>query len=235
MAPRVSRSSRRSGGRQGGPQQEGFKLFIGGIPWRWDDRDLSNYFSQFGNITFAKVILEKMGEKAGKSRGFGFIAFDRQDDAKRTIAQMNESEIEGRKVTVKDAVERDAQPRGGQRFDSGGRGGGGYGGGGGYQDRDRGGPPPRDDRRGYDSRAPPPAAYPDRGGDRYVDRGAPPPARDDRRGDRAPAPAGGYYDRGPSSYGGAGGADYGGGYDRYPADDRSRGGGGGYGGGGGSR
>jgi hypothetical protein len=36
-------------------QRPGFKLFIGGIPFKWDDTDLRNYFLKYGNITFSKV------------------------------------------------------------------------------------------------------------------------------------------------------------------------------------
>lgn len=51
--------ARGEGGGGSGPPPgrglEGFKLFIGGIPFKWDDRDLREYFMKLGNVTFSKV------------------------------------------------------------------------------------------------------------------------------------------------------------------------------------
>jgi len=49
-----------------------------------------------------QVILEKDGgPSAGKSRGFGFVTYAHPEDGKRAIADMNDSQIEGRKVRVR--------------------------------------------------------------------------------------------------------------------------------------
>ena len=99
-----------SGGREGGPQRGGFKLFIGGIPYHWGDDNLGGHFLRFGNITRAQVVLEPGGERVGQSRGFGFVTFDRQDDATRAMNEMHGSQIEGRQISVRIAVERRGGP-----------------------------------------------------------------------------------------------------------------------------
>ena len=45
-----------------------------------------------------QVIVEKVGEHAGKSRGFGFVIYERKEDSEEAIRVLHESEIEGRKV-----------------------------------------------------------------------------------------------------------------------------------------
>ena len=104
-----------TGGRQGGPQQAGSTLFIGGIPQHWRNDDLSYYFSRFGSVSSAVVVLHREGENVGQSRGFGFVTFVQQADASSAIAQQHARPIEGRAVTVKAAEER----RGGGAFPRG--------------------------------------------------------------------------------------------------------------------
>ena len=55
-----------------------------------------------GYLWYVQVILEKDGgPSAGKSRGFGFVTYAHPEDGKRAIAEMNDSQIEGRKVRVR--------------------------------------------------------------------------------------------------------------------------------------
>ncbi|MCA9544251.1 MAG: RNA-binding protein, partial [Myxococcales bacterium] len=46
------------------------KLFVGGLAWATDDNSLRNAFESFGEVTEAKVILDR---ETGRSRGFGFV------------------------------------------------------------------------------------------------------------------------------------------------------------------
>ena len=52
--------------------QSDSKLFVGGLPWATDDNGLREAFSEFGEVTDAKVIMDRA---TGRSRGFGFITF----------------------------------------------------------------------------------------------------------------------------------------------------------------
>ena len=47
------------------------KLFVGGLPWEVDDDALRSHFEPYGEVTEAKVILDR---DTGRSRGFGFRA-----------------------------------------------------------------------------------------------------------------------------------------------------------------
>ena len=64
-------------------------------------------FAPFGAVGSAKVITDR---DTGRSRGFGFVEMS-DDSARNAIADLNESEISGRKLTVNEARER-ARDRG---------------------------------------------------------------------------------------------------------------------------
>lgn len=92
--------------------------------------DLFNLFSQFGAVTSAKIINDKV---TGRSKGFGFVEMENDEEGRKAISSLNESEVQGRKLIVNEA--RPQEPRSG-----GGGGGGGYkkrsfGDGGGYNKR----------------------------------------------------------------------------------------------------
>uniref|UniRef100_A0ACD5WLL0 Uncharacterized protein n=1 Tax=Avena sativa TaxID=4498 RepID=A0ACD5WLL0_AVESA len=105
------------------------KLFVGGLSWNTDDGLLRDAFSNFGEVTEARVITDR---ETGKSRGFGFVNFQDEESAKAAAEQMDGKELDGRSVRVNFANERTAGGGGGgYRGGGGGYGGGGYGGGGG--------------------------------------------------------------------------------------------------------
>ena len=101
------------------------KLFIGGLSWDTTDDGLRQAFASYGEITEAKVITDR---DTGRSRGFGFVTFAQNEDAKSAISKMDGTSLDGKNIKVNEAQEK--SPR------SGGRSGGGFGGGrGGGRDR----------------------------------------------------------------------------------------------------
>lgn len=96
------------------------KLFVGGLSWDTTDDGLRQAFASFGEITEAKVITDR---DTGRSRGFGFVTFTKDEDAKTAISKMDGTSLDGKTIKVNEAQEK--SPRGG-----GGRSGGGFGGGG---------------------------------------------------------------------------------------------------------
>ena len=79
------------------------KLFIANLPWSLRGRDLKEIFSEYGEVAYAKVILDR---ETGKSKGFGFIEFTNPEDAKKAVEEMNEAEIDGRTIKLDFAVEK---------------------------------------------------------------------------------------------------------------------------------
>jgi cold-inducible RNA-binding protein len=94
------------------------KLFVGGLSWDTTDDGLRQAFASYGEITEAKVISDR---DTGRSRGFGFVTFTQDEDAKTAISKMDGTSLDGKTIKVNEAQEK--SPRGG------GRSGGGFGGG----------------------------------------------------------------------------------------------------------
>ncbi len=110
----------------------GNRLFVGGLSWGTDDDMLREAFEAFGSVADAKVIIDR---DTGRSRGFGFVTFNDEQEAQSAVAEMNGAAIDGRTLTVNEARERAPRSGGGGGGGGGGfrggRGGGGGGGGGG--------------------------------------------------------------------------------------------------------
>ena len=114
-------------------------IYVGNLSWSMTDDDLLNLFTQFGSVTSAKILKDKMN---GRSKGFGFVEMEDDEAAKAAIAGLNETEVQGRKLIVNESQPRpEGSAGGGGGFKKrsfgggGGRSSGGYGGGGG-RDRD---------------------------------------------------------------------------------------------------
>jgi RNA recognition motif-containing protein len=73
------------------------KLFIGGLSWDTTTEDLRTAFSNFGAIVDAVVISDRT---TGRSRGFGFVTFEKRLDADEAVKQMNGRELDGRALKV---------------------------------------------------------------------------------------------------------------------------------------
>jgi len=96
------------------------KLFVGGVSWGTTDDGLREAFERFGEVSEAKIITDR---ETGRSRGFGFVTFDNDEDADNAIREMDGTELDGRSVRVNEARERTGG--GGARREGGGfRGGG---------------------------------------------------------------------------------------------------------------
>ncbi len=94
-----------------------YKLFVGGLPFSTSDDELAEAFASFGTVASAKVITDR---DTGRSKGFGFVEFESDDEGKAAEAGMNGKELGGRTVTVNQARPREERPR--REF--GGNGGG---------------------------------------------------------------------------------------------------------------
>ncbi|PQO43998.1 RNA recognition motif domain-containing protein [Blastopirellula marina] len=137
----------------------GKKLYVGNLPYQYGSSELENLFGQYGQVASASVINDR---ETGRSRGFGFVEMASDGDAVAATEALNGFDVDGRKLVVNEARERERTGGGGGGYGGGGGGGrGGYGGGGG------GG------RGGYGG-----------GGGRGGDRGGRGGDRGDRGGDR---------------------------------------------------
>ena len=94
------------------------KLYAGGLPYSVTETQLEEVFAAHGTVESARVITDRM---TGRSRGFGFVEMSTSEEAEEAIQKLNDTELEGRTLTVNEA--RPQQPR----SEGGGHGGGGGG------------------------------------------------------------------------------------------------------------
>lgn len=76
------------------------KLFVGNLSYSMTSDGLRAVFAKCGDVTDANVVMDK---QTGRSRGFGFVEMKTDDDAKKAIAELNETEVESRKMYVSEA------------------------------------------------------------------------------------------------------------------------------------
>ncbi|CAF0718531.1 unnamed protein product [Adineta steineri] len=72
-------------------------LGVFGLSSRTEERAIRRIFSKFGRINNIHVVYDR---GTGRSRGFGFIYFDRMEDAKDAKAETHGMDIDGQKVRV---------------------------------------------------------------------------------------------------------------------------------------
>lgn len=106
------------------------KLFVGGLPWAMDNNRLKEVFAEFGDVVDARVILDR---DTGRSRGFGFVTYATPESAEKALG-LNGQEVDGRRIRVDRAQEKERRG-GGRPGGGGGRPGGGGGRPGGGGDR----------------------------------------------------------------------------------------------------
>ena len=111
-------------------------IYVGNLSWTMTDEDLSNLFTQYGTVTSGKILKDKMN---GRSKGFGFVEMEDDEAARTAIANLNETEVMGRKLIVNESQPRQEGEGGFKKRSGGGGYGGGSGGGGGYKKSGGGG------------------------------------------------------------------------------------------------
>ena len=75
------------------------KLYIGNLDYTINHPRLNELFSEFGFVKDAKVVTDD----TGRSKGFGFVEFENDEDAEAAIKKMDGSEHSNRKITVSKA------------------------------------------------------------------------------------------------------------------------------------
>lgn len=97
------------------------KLFVGNLSYKTTGEDLNQLFSQVGEVTSASIVMDR---ETGRSRGFGFVEMPNREQGEAAISSLNESEFQGRNITVNEARPKTEGGGGGRRnFGGGNRGG----------------------------------------------------------------------------------------------------------------
>lgn len=99
-------------------------LFIGSLAYATTDDTLKAHFETIGSVASARVITDR---ESGRSKGFGFVEFENEEDNQKAVDQLDGKELDGRTINVSLARPREERPR--REFSNGRNNGGGNGGG----------------------------------------------------------------------------------------------------------
>ncbi|SHF87507.1 RNA recognition motif. (a.k.a. RRM, RBD, or RNP domain) [Mariniphaga anaerophila] len=94
-------------------------IYVGNLPYSVVEEDLREIFEEYGEVSAVKIISDKL---TGRSKGFGFVEMDDDEEAKKAIEELNNAELSGRNIKVNESRPRSNDSRGGGHRRSGGGG-----------------------------------------------------------------------------------------------------------------
>lgn len=86
------------------------KLYVGNLPYSATEDDLRELFSRAGTVKSVVLINDR---DTGRSKGFGFVEYDSQEEAQKAIGMFNGTQLQERTLTVNQARPREERPMGG--------------------------------------------------------------------------------------------------------------------------
>ena len=72
-------------------------IYVSNLSFAVQDEDLMSYFAEYGEVTSAKVIMDKF---TNRSKGFGFVEMSDDEAAQKAIAELDGGMVEGRAIKV---------------------------------------------------------------------------------------------------------------------------------------
>ncbi len=84
-------------------------IYISNLSSDVSDNDLKELFDEYGAISSAKVITDRV---TGMSRGFGFVEMPNGDEAVKAIKELDKAEYDGKVIVVTEAKPKTDKPRG---------------------------------------------------------------------------------------------------------------------------
>lgn len=78
-------------------------IYVGNLDYKVRENELEQLFSEYGEVSSANVITDK---HSGRSKGFGFVVMDNDDEARQAIEELNGVMLKSREITVNEAKPR---------------------------------------------------------------------------------------------------------------------------------
>lgn len=92
-------------------------LFIGNLAYTTTDDSLKEFFSQLGEVAYAKVVIDR---DTNRSKGFGFVEYSDEANNQKAVDDLNGKELDGRAINVTLARPKEERPRRDSNSDNGG-------------------------------------------------------------------------------------------------------------------
>jgi RNA recognition motif-containing protein len=78
-------------------------IYVGNLDYKVNESDLESVFSEYGTVSSVKIISDKYN---GRSKGFGFVEMENNDEGKKAVSGLNGSTLKNRDITVNEAKPR---------------------------------------------------------------------------------------------------------------------------------
>ncbi|MBA7519710.1 hypothetical protein ES705_11797 [subsurface metagenome] len=78
-------------------------IYVGNLSFKVEESELSKLFEEYGEVSSVKIITDKY---SGRSKGFAFVAMDKDDEAKNAISELNGVTVDNREIVVNEARPR---------------------------------------------------------------------------------------------------------------------------------
>lgn len=76
-------------------------IYVRNLSYNLTEAELSNLFSEFGEVTSVKIIKDKI---TGRAKGFGFVEMSDDNAAAEAISKINGSDVKGRPIQAEKAL-----------------------------------------------------------------------------------------------------------------------------------
>lgn len=90
-------------------------IFVAKLNYRTSVDQVNDLFANYGNVTSCKIIMDR---ETGRSKGYGFVEMDNDEEAQVAIEELNDYEFDGQTIVVKESKPREGG--GGKSRDNGG-------------------------------------------------------------------------------------------------------------------
>ncbi|NXX40235.1 BOLL protein, partial [Tricholaema leucomelas] len=78
------------------------RIFVGGIDLKTNENDLRTFFTQYGSVKEVKIV----NDRAGVSKGYGFVTFETQEDAQKILQEAKKLNYKDKKLNIGPAIRK---------------------------------------------------------------------------------------------------------------------------------
>ena len=78
-------------------------IYVGNLNYDLSEDDLKNAFEEYGAVESVKIIIDRY---SGRSKGFGFIEMNNNDEAKAAMEALSGKELSRRTLVINEARAR---------------------------------------------------------------------------------------------------------------------------------
>ncbi len=79
------------------------RLFVGGLSFSTTEEGLREAFSQFGPLKRISIVMDR---DTARSKGFGFVEFERPEDSETAMLELHGTQLDGRRLNIEPATDK---------------------------------------------------------------------------------------------------------------------------------